>query len=58
MGMFGGGSDAKKDCILNIYDRNPNLSVVAIAAECDASESYVQQVIRDNRSGPVDDMIF
>lgn len=51
-----GASDLQQD-ILQLYDRNPDMSPEQIANRCDCSTSYVRQTLNEYRGGPFDDML-
>lgn len=48
--MFGSDLSETQRCIVQTYDRNPDMSPKQIASSCDCSASYVRQTLRDHRN--------
>ena len=46
---FGSDLTKKQECIVNTFDRNPDITVTGIADACDCSESYVRQTLNEHR---------
>lgn len=50
--MFGNQPSRLQEQILTVYDRNPDMTASQIAQRCDCSTSYVNETLREFRSGP------
>lgn len=50
--MFGNQPTDLQQEILQVADRNPDMTADQIATKCDCSESYVRETLNEFRSGP------